>query len=139
MLLKTVSMALLGFAFSAAGQESPQVPNPDEKKPPSLDVQRWIRGEFEKTQNKRPFMVTPETKVTPGTDVKKLEKPESGKCSIPLLEFKPEANSRMRIIPPKVEGHMRFLKPPAPPCERTENELPTLTPKPAPDSQPPKK
>lgn len=139
MLLKTVSIALLGFAFSATGQESPQVPNPDEKKPPTLDVGRWLRGEFGSTQNRRAFIVTPETKVTPGTGAKNLKRTESGKCSIPLVEFKPKANSRMRVFPPKGEWPMQFVKPPAPPCERAESELPSLTPKPAPDSQPPKK
>ncbi len=137
MLLKTVSLALLGFAFSVAGQESSQAPDPDKNKTPTLDVNRWIRGEFEKTQNKRPFIVTPEMKVTPGPGAKDLEKTEGGKCSIPLLEFKPEANSRMRVIPPNGASHMRFVKPPAPPCERAGSEL--LTPNPAPDSQPPKK
>jgi hypothetical protein len=139
MLLKRVSIALLGFAFYAAGQESPQVPHPDESKTPSLDVHRWIRGEFEQTQTKRPFIVTPEVEVTPGRRSKNFEKTESRKCSIPLLEFKPEANSRMRVIPPNGKGHMRFLKPPAPPCEPAVNELRSLTPKPAPDSQAPKK
>ena len=45
-----------------------------------------------------------------------------GKCSIPLIELRPRVIPKMPNFRPKTQGgHMRFVKPPAPPCNQRES------------------
>jgi hypothetical protein len=134
MLLRTISIAVVAVGFSA-GQDHPAAPEQEIKKIPLLQIQtdRWLRGEFDQTQRKRNFIVTPELKVTPQTRAENF----NGKCSIPLLELKPDVDARIKVLPaPKGEGHIRIVKPPAPPCAPAEGESVSRAPKPEADSAP---
>jgi hypothetical protein len=69
-----------------------------------FDTERWLRGELSPKKPIRSFVFTAQK--------------SDGKCSIPLKEIRPKSTAPMKILPPKTEGHIRFLKPPAPPCEK---------------------
>jgi hypothetical protein len=132
MLLRTISIAIVAVGFSV-GQDGPAAPEPEIKKIPFLQTDRWLRGEFEQAQSRRNFIGTPELKVAPKAQAKKF----NGKCSIPLVEFRPEVNARIKVLPaPKGEGHIRIVEPPAPPCAPAEGESVSLKAKPEADSAP---
>src|SRR5262245_8062653 len=129
MLLRSVTITVLAFAFSAAAQDPPQTPKPEEKKEPSLDIDRWLRRELDSKQRNRNFFITPELKVAPEKVTPEIRAERTdGKCSVPLTDVTPQSNARARTLPvPKGEFHMRFIKPPAPPCnqpERRESDPP---------------
>lgn len=58
---------------------------------------------------------TPEQKPPEQTAEKSPAPPKI--CSVPLLRVPTPAAPYMPKLMPKVSGHMRFVKPPAPPCE----------------------
>ena len=69
--------------------------------------------------------------------------PGTGLCSIPLTELRPQVIPKMPTFRPNTQGaHMRFVQPPAPPCNQRQSDAlsrPTPPPerKPAPPSKKP--
>jgi hypothetical protein len=67
------------------------------------------------------------------------QEPRTGLCSIPLTELRPHVIPKMPNFAPKSQsGHMRFVKPPAPPCNQRESDaFSRATPKPERKPAPP--
>ena len=104
MLFRALLAAVIVAPFSAVAQNQTEPLKSFE--PKILDTDRWIRGEL------GPKKLMPKLAITPPRS-----EGRDGKCSILLKEFRPESTPRMKTFPPKTEGFIRFVKPPAPPCE----------------------